>query len=352
MSAHRVKQARSRTTTGPPSAPTAPWGSTSPPLAPRPARTASLRDENSPVSPLPPRAPAHTSPASSGTYSNAFKTSCDDCEAGEYSESGTGSCLSCEKGSFSAPSSQSCTTCAAGKYSNPSKSFCDDCGAGQYSDTGADKCLQCDAGSFSTPASTTCTTCTPGKYSNFLKTNCWDCDAGKYSSTKAEKCTACPVHHLRRRPQGLFLHPVRRPPPHLLALLHLRLRRGPIQQRLRALSRGRCLRRAWPHTIETMPFKPTYWLTSNCSIAVLKCSNEDACAPPDSANSICKVHHTGPFCESCEPGLALSAGTCVSCKGSTAVVVMVALLLAAAGSCCYSIRGSKSVSRSASVVQQ
>ena len=357
---------------------------------------------------------ANCTNCTAGTYAaSAGSPSCTSCDAGRYSITPAADshfvCANCVLGSYSASASTACTVCGGGKHSSFDRSDCDDCEAGKYSGNGADECTACDLGSYSASSSFECPLCGSGKRSSFDRSDCDDCEAGKYSGDGAHKCEACPIgksspssssacecalpfvplggtcacsagysfdglSSCESCENGYFKETASNDPCAACSSVlagSLATKAGELASSPfscicgsgEVLSNNNC--EPCPEggvceelglTLETMPIKPTYWRTSNTSIAVLKCSNEGACTPSENSNSLCKVHHAGPFCESCEPGFALSAGICVSCEGGTAgsiaVVVIVALLLAAAGSCCYSIRGSESVSRSASGVQQ
>jgi hypothetical protein len=69
-------------------------------------------------------------------------------------------------------------------------------------------------------------------------------------------------------------------------------------------------------SVDTLPVEPGHWRSTNASVEVLQCDEDEACI--NNGTDVCAVGHRGPLCELCLPDYAASQGVCVSCDSSGA----------------------------------
>eukprot|EP00752_Nemacystus_decipiens_P012610 g11167.t2 len=93
-------------------------------------------------------------------------------------------------------------------------------------------------------------------------------------------------------------------------------------------------------TIEALELDAGYWRTTNDSVYVLACYNEDACEggmtdDPD----FCREGYEGPYCSVCSGGYSMSlvftCSKCVDDRGGIAILVVVALVVLGAAITLY-----------------
>lgn len=144
------------------------------------------------------------------TSSSTGATSCVECEAGYTVFTATPSvctpcpagtqevvreCEPCALNEIALEGSTSCTVCGNGTYPDAARTSCSDCDGGFIRvDTDLSLCYACDPGSYAVDGER-CELCAPGTYaSRAAQTACTDCAANSFSSTSGyQTCTLCPI---------------------------------------------------------------------------------------------------------------------------------------------------------------
>ena len=207
-----------------------------------------------------------------GTYNNEtganYQTACRPCP--EFSTTLNKSATSilqcvCQPGftsSTAADGSASCQ-CAAG-YEIMNGVRCDVCGAGSYKpDVANAKCTDCPV-----EHSTTLSTGSTSKAACVCKAQRYLADA----ANGTVECALCPVGSTNCTEPGVEL--------------------------------------------ETLPLLPDFWRSHNRSRRVRKCFTPGSCVGGSNTSALCRVGHSGPFCEVCRDGFYRDSGQCVACTST------------------------------------